>query len=168
MAFVDELRSLGGPRLTLVPQDEQGLPDIAGFLARTGLVYCCGPPGLIQAVQQHCSALGLANSLHIERFGPAGTPEPTGQDSAIEVELRRTGKRVSVPPGSSILKAVRGILPTYPSSCEEGYCGTCEARVLAGVPEHRDSVLSSEERAANDCMMICVSRATTPTLALDL
>ena len=54
------------------------------------------------------------------------------------------------------------------SSCAEGTCGTWETTVLEGVPDHRDSVLGDDERKANDCMMICVSRSATARLVLDL
>jgi ferredoxin len=53
-------------------------------------------------------------------------------------------------------------------SCREGTCGTCETAVLDGVPEHRDSVLTAEEKAANDCMLICVGRCVRGPLVLDL
>jgi ferredoxin len=75
---------------------------------------------------------------------------------------------VAVPVGTTILDAVRTVLPGTLSSCEEGFCGTCETRVLDGTPEHRDTVLSDEERAANETMMICVSRAACPRLVLDM
>ncbi|QWF84411.1 PDR/VanB family oxidoreductase [Amycolatopsis sp. CA-230715] len=172
MAFTEEVRALGGPRLTLVPQDELGLPDLGSRLAAAApstAVYCCGPPPLLDAVERHCDRLGLLGSLRVERFRP-GTPEPPREDAdrPIEVELRRSGKRVTVLPGRSVLSAVREVLPRVASSCEEGYCGTCEAGVLDGVPDHRDTVLSEEDRARGDCMMICVSRARTSNLALDL
>jgi ferredoxin len=54
------------------------------------------------------------------------------------------------------------------SSCAEEACGTCEMPVLDGEPNHRDSVLEDEEKAANDRMMICVSRACSTRLVLDL
>ena len=75
---------------------------------------------------------------------------------------------LAVPPDRSILDVVRGVVPDAPYSCEEGYCGSCETRVLGGVPDHADDILSPEERAANDTMMICVSRSCDPNLVLDL
>jgi len=73
-----------------------------------------------------------------------------------------------VPPGTSILDAVRGAGLEVPAACTDGCCGACETRVLEGVPDHRDGVLTGEERAFGETMMICVSRATTPWLTLDL
>jgi ferredoxin len=75
---------------------------------------------------------------------------------------------VTVPPGTPILQAVEEAGVQVLSSCREGTCGTCETPVLAGMPEHRDSLLTEEERAAGDTMMICVSRARTPRLVLEL
>jgi ferredoxin len=75
---------------------------------------------------------------------------------------------VTVPPDRSILSVVEEAGVGVLSSCAEGTCGTCETPVLEGVPDHRDSVLNEEQRQAGDCMMICVSRACTPHLVLDL
>ncbi len=84
------------------------------------------------------------------------------------MELARSNVTVTVPAGVSILDAVRARIPGVMSSCEQGICSSCETAVLAGVPDHRDSVLTAKEHAANDYMMICVSRALTPRLVLDL
>jgi ferredoxin len=70
--------------------------------------------------------------------------------------------------GESALDAVNRAGANVLSTCREGTCGTCEVRVLAGVPEHRDSVLGLEERLAGDTMMTCVSRCVGEKLVLDL
>lgn len=82
--------------------------------------------------------------------------------------LSETGVRLTVSPDRSTLSVVEDAGVTVLTSCEEGTCGTCETAVLAGIPDHRDSVLSESERAAGDCMMICVSRSCTPQLTLEL
>ena len=82
--------------------------------------------------------------------------------------LARSGQTVRVPPGRSILMCVRDAGLDVASSCEEGICGTCETRVLEGEVDHRDSILTAEERAANDTMMVCCSRAFSDRLVLDL
>jgi ferredoxin len=87
---------------------------------------------------------------------------------AFEVHLAQSGLTLTVPPNTSILSAIEEAGVGVLSSCAEGTCGTCETRVLDGVPDHRDSILDQDEREANDCMMICVSRACTPRLVLDL
>jgi len=88
--------------------------------------------------------------------------------SAFEVHLARSDLTVTVPPDRSVLSVVEDAGVGVLSSCAEGTCGTCETPVLEGVPDHRDSVLDEDAREANDCMMICVSRACTPRLVLDL
>jgi ferredoxin len=90
------------------------------------------------------------------------------RSDAFELVLAQSELTLSVPPDRSILSVVEEAGIGVLSSCAEGTCGTCETAVLDGVPDHRDSVLSAEERQANDCMMICVSRSTTPRLVLDL
>ncbi|MFE9914401.1 PDR/VanB family oxidoreductase [Micromonospora sp. NPDC005553] len=167
MAFATTLRERYGDRVSLHPQDETGLLDLVGLLGHpgTGLVYCCGPEALISAVEEHCRGWP-PGCLHVERFtslGDTGAPETT-----IEVELAISGRTVTVPPGTPILQAVEEAGVPVLSSCREGTCGTCETPVLDGVPEHRDSLLTEQERAAGDTMMICVSRARTPRLVLEL
>jgi ferredoxin len=130
------------------------------------LVYCCGPEPLLAAVEQHCAGWP-AGSLHLERFAAKAVGKPLRQTS-FEVELARTGTTVVVPPDKNVLQVVEEAGVTVMSSCAEGTCGTCETDVLAGEVDHRDSILSAEERAANDTMMICVSRAACPRLVLDL
>ncbi|RIV40583.1 PDR/VanB family oxidoreductase [Micromonospora radicis] len=167
MAFAEALREKYGDRVSLYPQDETGLLDLAGLLGRpdTALVYCCGPEPLVKAVEEHCRRW-QPGCLHVERFTPVATGGAA--DTTIEVELALSGRTVTVPPGTPILRAVEEAGVPVLSSCREGTCGTCETTVLAGVPEHRDSLLTEEERAAGDAMMICVSRARTPRLVLEL
>jgi cytochrome P450/ferredoxin-NADP reductase len=168
MAFLDEL-AVYGDKVTVAPQDETGLLDLDGFLGRPQAdtkVYCCGPEPLLAAVEQRCAAWPKG-SLHVERFVAKPLTEPVLHE-AFEVELAQSGITLTVPPDKSILTAVEEAGVGVLSSCAEGTCGTCETRVLDGVPDHRDSVLDEDEKEANDCMMICVSRACTPRLVLDI
>ncbi|WP_327191068.1 PDR/VanB family oxidoreductase [Streptomyces xinghaiensis] len=170
MAFREQLRAAYGKRVTLHPQDECGLLDLNGLPAtpqQDTLVYCCGPEGLLKAVEQHCSLAWPPGVLRLERFAPAD-PAPRGPGEAFEVELARSGITVSVPPGRSVLQAVEEAGVPVLSSCREGTCGTCETAVLDGAVDHRDSLLTPDEQAAGDTMFICVSRAACPRLVLDL
>ncbi|MEV0171548.1 PDR/VanB family oxidoreductase [Streptomyces sp. NPDC050803] len=164
MAFAGEL-SRYGDRVTLAPQDETGLLDLDSALDGLPdgtLVYCCGPGPLLDAVEERCPQ----GMLHVERFRPK--EQPVGEDREFEVVLAQSGRSVTVPPGVSVLDAVRdaGVEVLY--SCTEGTCGTCETEVVEGVPEHRDSVLTDAERAAGETMLICVSRCRGRRLVLDL
>ncbi|MFG2795987.1 PDR/VanB family oxidoreductase [Streptomyces pseudovenezuelae] len=164
MAFTEEL-SRYGDRVTVAPQDESGLLDLASVLdgvPEGTLVYCCGPGPLLDAVEELCPA-GL---LHVERFAPKEQPE--GENTQFEVELAQTGTTVTVAPDVSVLDAVRATGVEVLFSCTEGTCGTCETDVLDGTPDHRDSVLTDEEREAGETMMICVSRCRGKKLVLDL
>ena len=173
MAFVDELVAVPGGALEIVPEDEAGRPDISAMLgARTPetAVYCCGPEGLLRAVEENCDRFGISEWLHVERFGANSalpTPDATGGNS-FEVHLAKSDLTVVVPPNRSLLSVVRDVLPTVAFSCEEGNCGTCETEVLEGLPDHRDQVLTDEEREAGDTMMICVGRSLSPRLVLNL
>ncbi|CAM5388109.1 PDR/VanB family oxidoreductase [Streptomyces fumanus] len=164
MAFTGELAAYGD-RVTLAPEDETGLLDLAAVLDRLPpdtLVYCCGPGPLLDAVEERCPP----EVLRTERFRPE--ERPAGEDAEFEVVLARSGRSVTVPPRVSVLDAVRAAGAEVLYSCTEGTCGTCETEVVEGVPDHRDSVLTEEERAAGETMLICVSRCRGKRLVLDL
>ncbi|GAB2966730.1 PDR/VanB family oxidoreductase [Amycolatopsis acidiphila] len=169
MAFREELSERYGDRVGVFPQDETGLLDLDTLLGepRAGTaVYCCGPEPLLAAVEQRCAAWP-SGALHVERFSPKEGADD-GEKVTFEVELAQSGVTITVPADYSILHAVEEAGITVLSSCQEGTCGTCETTVLEGVPDHRDSLLTEEEQAANDTMMICVSRCRGPKLVLDL
>ena len=172
MAFLAELERYG-PRVAIRPEDEHGLLDLAGELTPQPdtVVYCCGPEPLLQAVEAQC-ADWPPGSLKVERFPlrELTAEEAAGRgarDGDLELVLARSGQQFEVPAGCSILEVLEknGIYPN--SSCLEGTCGTCETAVLEGVPDHRDSILDEEDRAGNETMM-CVSRARSSRLVLDL
>ncbi|MEU6759010.1 PDR/VanB family oxidoreductase [Streptomyces sp. NPDC046685] len=160
MPFLAEL-AVYGDRVTVLPEDETGRPDLTPLsTAPPGtLVYCCGPDPLMRAVT---AAAPDPDLVHLERFAPAapGPAEP------FTVELRRSGRTVEVGADETTLAAVRRELPDTPYSCQQGFCGTCQHRVLAGEVEHRDELLTDGERA--DSMLLCVSRAKGNRLVLDL
>ncbi|MEU9052823.1 PDR/VanB family oxidoreductase [Streptomyces sp. NPDC048384] len=155
MPFLEEIEKLGGgDRVTVV----EGPPDLGVVLAEVpdrAAVYCCGPEGLMAAVEERFPG------VHLERFAPRSSA-----GGAFEVELRRSGRTLTVPADSTVLAAVRAQLPDTAYSCEQGFCGTCQQRVLEGEVDHRDELLTDAERS--DSMLICVSRARGDRLVLDL
>ncbi|MDQ1049988.1 PDR/VanB family oxidoreductase [Streptomyces sp. V4I2] len=164
MAFTEELGRYGD-RVTIAPQDEAGLLDLGAVLDEVPegtLVYCCGPGPLLDAVE----ARSPAGVLHVERFQPK--EQGSGENTEFEVELAQSGRTLTVPKDVSVLDAVRSAGVEVLFSCTEGTCGTCETDVLEGTPDHRDSVLSDEEREAGETMLICVSRCRGKRLVLDL
>ncbi|MFF5937892.1 PDR/VanB family oxidoreductase [Streptomyces sp. NPDC012508] len=166
MAFTAELTALGGGALTLVPQDEAGHIDLDAALAgldEDTLVYACGPGPLLAAVEERCPP----ERLRLERFS-APVVERGGEDGGFEVECRTSGLTLDVGPGTSILDAAEAAGLDVRSSCRDGICGSCETRVIDGVPDHRDFLLSEAEHAVNATMMICVSRCASGRLVLDL
>ncbi len=103
--------------------------------------------------------------VHLEFFS---AKEPSITGNSFVLELARSGKRLVVPSGRTILEVLAEAGVDVPNSCRQGICGTCEVRVIAGLPDHRDLVLSEAEKASNKTMMICCSRAFSDKLALDL
>jgi ferredoxin-NADP reductase len=180
MAFVDELSSIDAARVRLFPADQGPLIDLDAALGRPAngtAVYCCGPESLLKAVQDKCAGWP-EGTLHFERFAapkavsalPASDAEaaPEGETDAFTVVAQVSGAEVEVPAGKSILEALEDAGVAAPFSCREGICGTCEVTILQGVPDHRDLVLSDEERLAGGSMMICVSRAAPPRIVIAL
>lgn len=171
MAFAADLAERYPDRVTVWPQDENGLLDLASLLGQPQddtVVYCCGPEALLNAVEQQCAGWP-EDALHIERFAAKA---PTAEQNAaalerFEVVCQRSGITLEVGEGDSILELVEDAGVPITTSCYEGICGTCRAKVLEGVPDHRDSVLKEPDRAAGD-MILCVSRSLTPKLVLDL
>lgn len=175
MAFLDEVQALSGGSVDVVCEDERGYPDFESEIAKLGpasAIYACGPPAMLTVVEQQCKQTGRADVLHLERFAADSSPTSAGvseqENEAFEVELARTGVVLRVGPSESLLHVIRTVVPSVLYSCEEGYCGTCETRVLSGVPDHRDEVLTDEERAAGTTMMICVGRSQTARIVLDI
>ncbi len=171
-AFLQELRAPEWRGRVRVHHDHGEPPPelpFASLLARREAethLYCCGPRGLVMAVRKAASHWP-ATALHFEDFG---TGEFAPADGAVAgefvVRLARSGREVPVRSDVSILEAIRRSGVEVPSSCESGTCGTCRTRLLEGSADHRDFVLDEDEQQRE--IMICVSRALSPRLVLDL
>lgn len=170
-AFVRPLAALArqtGSQLHLNFDDETGrVLDVGSVVAAAPAdahFYACGPEPMLAAfelVTRECPA----DRVHVERFGVAAPGAPAG---AFKVVLARSGAEIVVPPGKTILQALLEAGIDAPHSCMAGVCGTCETRVLAGVPDHRDFVLGDDQRKANEVIMICCSGCKGASLVLDL
>jgi vanillate O-demethylase ferredoxin subunit len=138
-------------------------------------LYVCGPAGFIDAVLREAARLGWQSAnVHREYFAAAGANAAANAatnstaDGPFQVKLASSGRTIDVAAGVPVTRALCEAGVTIATSCEEGVCGTCLTRVLAGQPDHRDVYLTDEERAANDQFLPCCSRARSPLLVLDL
>jgi vanillate O-demethylase ferredoxin subunit len=149
--------------------DDEGGGDLGAVIGmpRDGKhLYVCGPTGFLDAALDTARRLGWPEDhLHREYFSNGDANVSGG---AFDVRIASSGKTIRVASAQSIAAALAAENIVVPTSCEQGVCGTCITRVLAGTPDHRDVFLTDEERAANDCVAVCCSRAATPLLVLDL
>lgn len=114
---------------------------------------------------EKATAARPGGTAHVEYFKAKERPAASG---GFEVVLAKSGKTIRVLSGKTILDAVLDAGVSAPYSCMEGTCATCETRVIEGVPDHRDLVLSKQERELNQVMMICCSGSKSAKLVLDL
>jgi ferredoxin-NADP reductase len=164
MAFLDELAE-HDDRVRLYPADDVPLIDLDAALGepRPGVgIYACGPEPLLAAMETKCSTWP-SGSLHLERF--KARPRDDAQERAFDVVVASTGTRLTVPAGRSCFDVLDEAGFGVPNACRDGVCGSCETKVLAGVPDHRDSLLPEDHHAS---LMVCVSRSRTDELVLDL
>ncbi|WP_067689502.1 PDR/VanB family oxidoreductase [Nocardia jejuensis] len=164
LAFAADLRRYS--RVRLVPQDEAGLLPLAEIFGEHSgaTVYCCGPEPMLAAVETEGARAG--SEVRTERF--TARIVDTAADREFEVRLAIDGRSLPIPAGRSIVDVLESAGITLITSCREGTCGSCETAVLEGVVEHRDSVLTAQERESGRTMLPCVSRARSEVLVLDL
>lgn len=140
--------------------------EVLGPYAFANHVYICGPGAMLEMVQETAARLGWPDeAVHFEYFQ---NDKVIDASSAFDVELARSAMTLHVPAGKTILEVMRDAGLTVPSSCEQGACGTCLTTVMEGEVDHQDVYLNKTEKAANSCMMTCVSRAKSARLVLDI
>ena len=173
LAFLPQLQGIcakaPSKRLSVHYDSDQSRLDIAAALADAAAnahVYVCGPSGMIDAVKAGALAAGVsADRIHYELFK---SEQPSSPDRPFEVEIRSTGQVVGVAAGQTIIQALEAAGLDVLYDCQRGDCGICQCGVIEGVPDHRDVILSDDEKASNKVMQICVSRAKSERLVLDL
>jgi ferredoxin-NADP reductase len=169
-AFFAELSALklNGVPVDFVFEDVSGRPDLLHWLRVYGHdanYYCCGPTGMLDAFEKACSELNYKNCF-VERF--ASTPSAVMRTNSYQVQLVRSGNLLTVGPGVSLLDALLESGIDISWSCREGVCGSCETSVISGDIDHRDKLLSDEEKGAGNTMFVCVSGCRSQKLVLDL
>jgi ferredoxin-NADP reductase len=169
MAFQRHLEG-HGERVSLWPTEERGLMPLSTIVSRLAndeSLLCCGPESMLSALGQCVVDSGMdLRRYHVERFKPR--PKPAVVDHDVLVHARRSQVSTTVDPNTSLLDGLSRAGVRVSSSCKAGICGTCEVRILAGTPDHRDDVLTADQQAAGDVMMPCVSRAIGKEITLDV
>jgi ferredoxin-NADP reductase len=171
MAFLAALEKLGPKRVHLHFDDETAgkfldLAAAIGTAPANAHFYCCGPNPMLAAFETAATSRPH-HHVHVEYFTPKA--EAAGATlGGFWVELARSGEEYFIPEGRKILEVLyeAGIDVDY--SCELGICGECVTRVISGIPEHHDSVLSEEEQATNERVMICCAGCKSERLVLDM
>lgn len=167
MAFLDELDPT---HVNVQPADEVGLIDLdraLGDSRHDTAVYTCGPGPLLDAIEARATSWPVG-AIRLERFTAPTQSQGGAVDVPFEVVAKRSGVTVTVPVGQSILASLDEAGVSTLSSCSEGICGACETPVVEGTPDHRDYVLSDEDKSGGSCMMICVSRSNSARIVLDI
>jgi vanillate O-demethylase ferredoxin subunit len=164
-AFVDSLK--GNVRFNFDGEPGGKMLDLAAVVRAAPAdahFYCCGPLPMLAAFEEATKQVPRER-VHVEYFS---AKEPPAVQGGFKVVLAKSGKEFTVPPGKTILDTLLEAGMDIPYSCMEGVCGTCETKVVEGVPDHRDLILTEDEHASNKTMMICCSGAKSEKLVLDL
>lgn len=170
LALIDELQALAGEHLHIHADDEEACAlDLDALLDACGPhqhLYVCGPQGMIDAVIAGARQRQWPDThVHFELFTTAA---PQAGDQPFEVELKQSGMVLTIPADKTIIDVMEaaGCDPMF--DCKRGECGVCQATVLEGTPDHRDYYLSDAEKAEGKLIQICISRAKSARLVLDL
>lgn len=165
--FLSVLEAMPQVRLNFDEEPGGRMLDIEAVVRSVplgGHLYCCGPIPMLDAFERAAKDMERA-SVHVEYFT---AKEPPAKEGGFTVVLAQSGRELAVPAGKSILDTLRDNGLDIRFSCTEGICGTCETKVLEGIPDHRDRILTDSERASNRTMMICCSGSRSEKLVLDL
>ena len=175
-AFLDELRALGAAqpgRVDIRFDHEPGVAmlDIGTIVSENAgpgvHFYACGPNPMLDAFEAATKSIPQANR-HLERFTADVLEASEGALSEYEAVLAKSGTTLRITPDKSLLDTLLDAGVNVEFSCMEGICGSCKVPVLEGLPDHRDHVLTDEERARNDAVLVCCCGSRTPRLVLDL
>ena len=168
MAFKDKLETNFGPHMSfhfddIVPIE---LSLVMKDQPHGTAIYICGPKGMIDAARAAAEDAGHSDKMiHVELFS---TPKDSSEDTAFEVEIQSSGEVFVILPGQSIIDVLSAEGKDILYDCQRGDCGICQTDVISGIPDHRDVVLSEADRQEGKVMQICVSRAKSARLVLDI
>lgn len=177
-AFIDEVKKVFGDKLSFHhdggdPSKGIKLTEVLQKQPDGGHVYICGPGGLLNAARNAASHWS-SGTVHFEVFSStkSGDKKPIDDEQVneeFEVEISSSGQVLTIPSDKSILEVLLDNDLECIYVCEEGWCGTCEVGLISGKADHRDEVLSDDEKEANTKIQVCISRAIPgERLVLDL
>ncbi|MGI9354189.1 MAG: flavin reductase family protein, partial [Rhizobiaceae bacterium] len=167
-AFKKQLEQRFSEHLSLWFDDTNqiNLKALIGAASSNTHIYCCGPKGMIETVRELAAAAGFPKGqVHFELFASPGSQ---AGDQPFEIEISSTGQVFEVPSNKTIIDVLEAEGVDVMYDCQRGDCGICQTDVISGEPDHRDVVLSDSERASGKIMQICVSRAVSLRLVLDI
>jgi ferredoxin-NADP reductase len=166
-AFLKEFEQHEQVHFHFDDENEGKFLNVSGIVGKTppnAHLYCCGPKPMLDAFEK-ASEGRSPDHIHVEYFTPK---YEAADEGGFTVVLAHSEKEINVPEGKTILQVLREAGLDVPFSCDEGICGACETRVVEGIPDHRDSILTESERKQNATMMICCSGSKSPKLVLDI
>jgi vanillate O-demethylase ferredoxin subunit len=165
-AFLELLKQKPQVRFNFDEEPGGTMLNIAEVIQRAppnAHLYCCGPLPMLSAFEEATKNLAR-ECVHVEYFSAKA---PAAVEGGFTVILAKSGRELTVQPGTTILQTLLDAGLDVPNSCTQGICGSCETRVLEGIPDHRDLILTQKERMANTKMMICCSGSKSDKLVLD-
>lgn len=167
-AFYNEVKALLGDKVTFYHDGGDvskgiNLKAVFGNRPHNAHLYVCGPAGLLNATRSATSHWP-ENTVHYELFSSARTDEQRAamdarRSEAFEVELAQSGVTLTIPADRSILDVLLDNGYGVPYACEDGWCGACTIGLISGKADHRDEFLSDADKAANEKIQVCISRA---------
>ncbi len=167
-AYMRQLEAYGGRVHIHIDAEAAGrfldLPGIVAAVPDAAHLYCCGPKPMLNAFEAAVKGRPEGHA-HVEYFA---AKTEMAADGGFVVELAHSGREFQIPPGRTILEVLLESGIEVQNSCQQGICGMCETGVISGLPDHRDSLLTEQERAANAVMMVCCSGALSERLVLAL
>jgi vanillate monooxygenase ferredoxin subunit len=149
---------------------EEQRPNLSAILGEPGPgkhVYICGPTVMMDLAVEIAKKQGWDDGhLHLERF--VGVEAKPGDAREFLIEIKKTGQLVTIPADKTVVEALRDVGIEIPVSCEQGVCATCLTNIIAGIPDHRDLILTNQEHESGKIFTPCVSRALSDVLVIDI
>lgn len=122
-------------------------------------VYACGPVAYMVGITQAATRQGFPGAAqHTEYFSVPEVPEYENHDFTLKIAS--TGQELHVPADKAATDVLAENGIAVDVKCADGICGVCKCGVIEGDVEHRDFVLSNQQRQS--AMILCQSRAAAP------